>query len=74
MRRTLTVVLCAGVILAWWFSQGLHVKAQAGRPEAAENGDVNGDLSQGHRGRRLPAELDLRGRTGAGTDRRCGQP
>ena len=45
-RRTLPLAACTVAILAWWFSQDLYVRAQGGGVEAAENGDVNGDLSR----------------------------
>ena len=40
MRRTLAVVLSAGVM---WLFLGFSLKAQLGPPVATENGDVNGD-------------------------------
>ena len=40
MRRTLAVVLSAGVV---WLFLGFSVKAQLGLDVATENGDVNGD-------------------------------
>ena len=43
MRRTLAVVLSAGLLLVWSFCQDLSIDAQVGPAAATENGDGNGD-------------------------------
>ena len=43
MRRTLAVVLSAGLLLVWSFCQDLSLQAQLAPGAPTENGDVNGD-------------------------------
>ena len=45
MRKSLAVLLSAGVLLGWWFSAEVTVLGQQGNPRAGGSGDVNGDRS-----------------------------